>query len=308
MKQSNILIDAASKSNGASSVVLRDEIYRIALTEENAKQLRETAETVPSISNWLSYEEASEITATCFGALRLFNGCRVIHMPSYLKGLWEACKLQAAASDNNLEWLETNRLAASASTSGENLADFDTIVLAAGSGLFSGSILTTDLMPVQLVKGQSVELKHLEDEDRNLLEHALLCGKYVSPLPDGRVLVGATHEFKPELLSKELVVEELKARTDAMIPDIWREMIFDRVTKGVRVQSKRGPQGRRPIIGRLPADLGLSIGHPNAWIFTGLSSRGLLYHGLYGKLLAQGVLDDCEDRILSKDKDVFWWR
>ena len=109
---------------------------------------------------------------------------------------------------------------------------------------------------------------------------------------------------------------------------------IDKVTTGYRVQSHRGPYGRLPIIGKLnppPSAFGTNENenendpdarenhatartttprsssaavvpdppppyqHPNSWIFTGLSGRGILYHGLYGELLATMILAQDED-------------
>jgi glycine/D-amino acid oxidase-like deaminating enzyme len=58
--------------------------------------------------------------------------------------------------------------------------------------------------------------------------------------------------------------------------------------------------GRMPIIGRFHTPI-----HADSWIFTGLSSRGLLYHGVFGEILTSMILgiDDKE----FEHPDLDWW-
>merc|ERR1711874_807230 len=132
---------------------------------------------------------------------------------------------------------------------------------------------------------------------------AILCGKYVTPLLEpNKVLIGATHEFKPQKLEKSLVMEDLKLRTYDFASYIWENGEVDKVTCGYRVQSHRNKNGRMPIVGRLASfDF-----HPNAWLLTGLSSRGLVYHGIYGNILCNSILEGSEDTTLNPD--LGWWK
>ena len=65
----------------------------------------------------------------------------------------------------------------------------------------------------------------------------------------------------------------------------------------------RGQHGRVPIIGRSCGDL-----HDDAWLFTGLSSRGLIYHGIYGDILSGAVLEGNEESMLKKYPHLGWWK
>lgn len=311
----------------AENIVMRDELYRLAMTDQQAMQLQKTAalETLPDgTAQWLSADEVGSIcpysssssAAAIVGGLRLSGGCKVIHVPSYLKGLWGACLMRAEEGNSTLTWAVTD--GGSEPEWKGRLQGFDAVVLSAGAGLFGPSsgndrLCEAGSFPIQLVGGQSVELSLSDTEtlptSGDFRQQAFLCGKYVSPLPsDGMVLVGATHEFSSVFISEEMVVEDLKERTYGIVPDVWDRGTVSRVTRGVRVQSERGKYGRRPIIGRLPQPDEASPIHPNAWIFTGLSSRGLLYHGLYGGLLADAILCDSEEVLLERCQDVLWWR
>jgi len=360
--------DGSNYSNtntNTCSVVLRDELYRLAANEKQAAQLQQTAALLPDLAEWCSPDEAaaqlglrgnvaqsgssssSSSSNGIWGALRLHNGCQVIHVPSYLRGLWRACEREATLSENStVEWCCTTTTSTSATEIGNeshlstvlrNMDGgdaLDCVVYCAGAGMFErnskdgATVLTMPLsmqqqqqstsaapsssaaaFPVQLVRGQSLELRVTNNSHPSTTttttppQHALLCGKYVSPLPDPeRVLVGATHEFRPEALSRAQVIAELQERTSFFAPpSLWEDAAttVDRVTSGVRVQSQRGWAGRRPIVGRLSE---------REWIFTGLSSRGLLYHGLYGDILTDAILQDSEASLLDRCDDLLWWR
>jgi glycine/D-amino acid oxidase-like deaminating enzyme len=100
-------------------------------------------------------------------------------------------------------------------------------------------------------------------------------------------VAGATQEFKEgESLDAEKVVAELKEKTSPFASSLWNDCTIDKITSGYRVQSNRNNYGRIPIIGRFDTPI-----HNNAWIFTGLGSKGLLYHGVYGDMLTTMMLN-----------------
>jgi glycine/D-amino acid oxidase-like deaminating enzyme len=303
----NKLVEAACQANKdyKQEIVLRDELYRIALTPENVQQMQTTAECLPNICDWLG---PTEMMKHCYGAtnvlggLHMHSGCKVIHTPTYLQALWKACENIADERGNGASW-SILPSGAGPNEWKRNIGVSDTIVYAAGNGLLKpndGYMAMEGLkLPVQLVRGQSVELAAPEGKQRQ----ALLSGKYLSPMPDpNMVLVGATHEFKEQAMSRDEVVEELKGRTSGFAQSLWDTSSVHRLTSGTRVQSERGKYGRMPIIGRLPNS------EVDAWIFTGLSSRGLLYHGLYGEILVDAILDDSEDTMLARCEDLNWWK
>jgi glycine/D-amino acid oxidase-like deaminating enzyme len=198
--------------------------------------------------------------------------------------------------------------------------NFDVVVLAAGAGMFQNDpLLSLQDFPVDLIRGQSIEMKlpassppkndDSSSNRRNRQKHAaLLCGKYISPLFDKqRVLIGATHEWSSTApLSTDEVIQDLRQRTIDMAPFVWKHGEIANVTIGYRVQSRRGSLGRLPIIGRLH-DCCTGI-HKNVYIFTGLSSRGLLYHGLYGDLLTDMILGIQQHESGQEEYNLDWWR
>ena len=128
-----------------------------------------------------------------------------------------------------------------------------------------------------------------------------------APLPTTKnrgVLVGATHEYKEEPLDYDDVLQDLRKRSFDLSQVIWDHGIVDRITTGYRVQSQRGKYGRMPIIGKsMYHDV-----HRNSWLFSGLSARGLIYHGIFGETLSQAILKDDEGEILQRIPEAFWWK
>ena len=486
----------------ASDMLLSDCIVRLANTLDHVEQLQQMANELPQYFEWLDAEQAQSLllhndlpttttdslsknasatdspSSSCstgvLGALRMFNGCRVIHVPSYLKGLWLSCqRLAASASqptiirDNHddkknethkaikIEWkqLGSENVPTGTATimagdndgggdndvvvSNDELTDYDAVVLAAGASIFQdyfhnscsnnknkGTTSSTKTLefPIHLVRGQSIEfvsnnnnhqssslLSHKTDEMGNVyhrsheasqylprLSHALLCGKYISPLPPmridknknnnqkcnghsetgcknghccdppllrHRVLVGATHEYEKEPFPLEEVVQNLRMATEFMVPTLWQETTttkkrqnngcvnnngnvysetknnrfgegskfeyqINRITSGYRVQTQRGRYGRLPLVGKLSTTMTTTttttpllssherwyhernccLEHDNVWIYTGLSSRGILYHALFANLLVEAIWTNNEAQLMNKHPELEWWK
>lgn len=294
----NRLVDAAVQQqrqidSSADDVVLRKEIYRVALSEQNADQFQKTATAYPEFCEWVGRSEMDpslHLGKDSLGYLKLSNGCKVIHIPSYLALLWRACE-----KSNKADW----KLVDSDNDLKKMLGEYDTVVLAAGSGLFD-SLIPAKSLPIQLVRGQSAIIKTHGPLSRI---EAILCGKYVSPLPQkDMLLIGATHEYKQAAWAKDDVLNDLRDRTEAVAPYAWNGSVL-KITEGFRVQSDRGRFGRLPIIGKFDGEFGA-----NTWLFAGLSSRGLLYHGLFGEVLARAILANDEDIIRQETGDLLWWK
>ena len=204
-----------------------------------------------------------------------------------------------------IQWTLVDKSATTHDDWKQRLQEFDTVVLAAGSGLFHDSLLSKHDFPVDLIRGQSIEMS--VNEDKHYVDEALLCGKYISPLVEpNRVLIGATHEWKSIPLNKSEVIHDLKERSYQLAPGVWDHGKIDKITSGYRVQSRRGTFGRSPIIGKLANDATNRV-HSNAWIFTGLSSRGLLHHGLYGDILTDAILGR-QNETMWNEYNLDWWR
>ena len=294
----NQLVEAASRFE--TGCVLRDKLYRIALHEKSRLDLQGTASRHPEHATWLTAEQVREECGTphSLGGVRLRHGCQIIHVPSYLRGLWGACRELSGGTalwsvEDPASWKE-------------RLAEFDMVILSAGAGLFQDGIYQqgVEAFPAEIVRGQSVELK-VDCDSSDFVNEAFLCGKYVVPLPgEDRVLVGSTHEYAEEALEADTVVEFLRNTSTNLSPLAWTHGQVETVTSGMRLQSHRGPNGRLPIIGR-PNSHDL---HPNMWLFTGLSGRGLIYHGIYGDILTDAIIRGDEEDMARLYPDTMWWK
>ena len=312
LQVSNSLVQVAHNYN--PECVLREKLYRLALTEKNVKDLQNTASLYPDLATWMSSQDIESQCGSsthCQGGIELAQGCKVIHVPTYLQGLWKACE---DLSNSTATWSIVNDEQINPELSAKlwknRLDQFDTVILSAGSGLFTDSIVQEEAVdfPVELVRGQSVEMTLDEDAvstQPNFSNEALLCGKYIAPMDRrNKVLIGATHEYKEDPLNHDDVVQDLRSRSYDISQFVWDNGHVDRITVGYRVQSRRGKFGRMPIIGKTQYD----DVHSNSWIFTGLSSRGLIYHGVFGKYLSKAVMNGNEYEILKDMPEAFWWK
>ena len=202
LASSSRLIEAASKFN--SQAILRDKLYRIATDSRQVETLERTARELPGIATWCEPSSLKSLVTInssedagapgydeeeVLGALVLQSGCSVIHVPSYMRGLWRSC--QSNIEGGEAKWHHVEEMDENDKSIGywkELLDDFDCVVFAAGSGLFqSNPIIDEKMLPIQLVRGQSIEMT----TRTATLNDALLSGKYVTPLPGkNRVLVG----------------------------------------------------------------------------------------------------------------------
>ena len=110
--------------------------------------------------------------------------------------------------------------------------------------------------------------------------------------------------------------DELKELSYPFASHVWdpTRIIDRRITSGIRVQSNRGTFGRFPMIGKYDSvsndGAKNRLLHDNVWLFTGLSSRGLLYHGVFGDMLTNQILQrDNYEHYASKFVDhLEWWK
>ena len=103
----------------------------------------------------------------------------------------------------------------------------------------------------------------------------------------------------PDEASKAL--EELLPKASAIYPAI-EKWFFTGASAGLRAMPPLTPHGSLPLLGCLDDFVGGSY-TCKYWLFGGLGSRGLLYHGWLGKLMAQAVLSCNEDLLPSELTD-----
>ncbi|HEX2582622.1 MAG TPA: FAD-dependent oxidoreductase [Chlamydiales bacterium] len=174
----------------------------------------------------------------------------------YLQGLFQAC----LAKGIHFEETKVQSLNA--------LSSFDRVVLAAGHE----TLRFVDL-PLEPVKGQALLCR-----SKDPLPLSLIGNGHISPTEDPALCqIGSTyeHNFTDALPHKE-VIPELLAKAAVFYPPAKEFEVVD-VRAGIRL-GKKGVS--KPYIAQLD---------PRTWVFTGLGSRGLLYHALFGKRIASSL-------------------
>lgn len=179
----------------------------------------------------------------------------------YLQGLWSACEKRGAL-------FIRERI--------KNLSElslFDQIILTTGFETlqFEGC----KNLPLKTSLGQTLLCKW-----EHLLPFSLVSQAHITPTEDPSFCqVGSTYEHTPDPDEKK--IQELIDKAALFYPPAASFQI-EKVRSGVRIAPKKG---YRPIVQKIS---------PNTWVFTGLGSRGMLYHAWLGKKLAKAIVEKCD--------------
>jgi glycine/D-amino acid oxidase-like deaminating enzyme len=169
----------------------------------------------------------------------------------YLKGLWMACKSLGAV------------LIQESFVSEEG---FDRIVIAAGFD--SMDFAQCRNLPVRTAIGQS-----LVCEVDDLLPFSLASHGYITLTEDPFICqVGSTYEHTKQPDPQKAI--DLIEKVSLFYPPAKQFRILE-IRSGIRIAPR---EGHVPIL----AQVG-----PKTFVFTGLGSRGMLYHALLGRLLVE---------------------
>lgn len=189
--------------------------------------------------------------------LFLLSSGLTVNVPHYITGLWRACENHGAQLVN-----ETI-------TDLKQLGSFDLVVIAAGFGI--KTLISPEKWRLQFVKGQSLICDPLASVS---FERSCVAEGY---LAKADILeIGATyeHQFDQEHSCEKTALHLLKDKKQFFCP----EAKIISCKAGIRV-TRIGQYV--PFVQQIDA---------RTYLFTALGSRGLLYHGYFGKLLAQAIL------------------
>lgn len=171
----------------------------------------------------------------------------------YLEGLWRACAKRGVQLRNE-------------AVSPTALPSADATILANG---FEALTFYPHL-PLKATWGQTLLCKWEKP-----LPFSLVSQGHITPTENPHLCqVGSTYEHTPE--PNPELARELLSKAALFYPPAARFEIVE-IRSGVRLTRKEGYQ---PMVERIA---------PRTWIFTGLGSRGLLYHALLGKELAAQI-------------------
>lgn len=241
-------------------------ILRPLLTAQSHEKLAKAAKDYPADINWLHEAAVQEMVPSMpyVPAIYIKSGL-TIYAKKYLQGLWLACQERGA----KLEMQAIHSLAA--------LKDFDGIVVAIGGGY--KSLIEVSSLPFSLIKGQQLELEW--PEALKPLPTVLNAQLYCLMHEDQKsCTVGST--FERDFKHASADVAYAKAEILAKLKELYPPLVHARILHchaAVRVSAP----GRRPWLQKAGT---------NCWVFSGLGSKGLLYHALYGKRLADMIYQD----------------
>ncbi|NGX39420.1 MAG: tRNA 5-methylaminomethyl-2-thiouridine biosynthesis bifunctional protein MnmC [Chlamydiae bacterium] len=202
-------------------------------------------------STWGDIEEVEE------GLFMIHSGLTV-YLENYLGGLFRSLQKKGA----QLIIQEIENLA--------ELSHFDRVVVAAGYGV--RKFPECGAARMRFIKGQSLRVKGTPPFGVSFISKG-----YIAHLGSEVTFdVGSTYEkeFRDELPNLRVAKELLKEKLSCHCPGV--DILECRA--GVRVVSR---SHHLPICEQLNEKL---------FLFTGLGSRGLLYHALYGRGMCQTIL------------------
>ena len=187
-----------------------------------------------------------------------------VHSENYLEGLFASLKKKGVVLE--IRKIETLK----------ELEHFDRIVIAAGFGV--RAFPECKDLNIKFMKGQSFRMKgrlmhptsHIS---KGYIAH-LGCSDYFD--------LGSSYEreFVDDLPNEDVAKKYLQEKIDALVEC----SIILECRAGVRVCNR---SHYLPLIAQL---------NEKAYVFTALGSRGLLYHGLYGRSLSRLLLSKSEKR------------
>ncbi len=258
MEATQELLEVASGASNRPIAEVTGQL-RAAVTEENHRDYALCAQKYEDVE-WLSAKECQKLVPGLAPLPGIFiKTALTINAKLYLKGLWAACQNKGAAffqrSINSLKELD----------------DYDGIVIAGGPA--SVQYEETNGLALTPVKGQMLEIEwpsHLPP-----LRIPLNSQIYIVMNPHfGSCFVGATFErhFSTSEPEADSAIKLLLPRAVQLLPDLAHSKVID-CKSGVRASGLN----HKPVLKQMS---------DKCWIFSGMGSKGLLYHALYAKELA----------------------
>lgn len=220
--------------------------------------------------------------SSAISGLLLKDAC-TIDTHEYLEGLWNLC-MHFGTVDWRPEMVSRlERL--------EQSNEFQDVVVCAGADTnFIDGISGT--VPITRCFGRNFYYRWNESAiDQNTLEMPIICGKYLIPYKDRtRFVAGATFEKEQPLstlhqLSDDYEMADIHSRLEKLVPGMLQQMQFIYSDGAFRALPERTHSGSIPIV-----DLVGKFSNCYRWIYTGLGSRGILYHAWLSKQLAEAII------------------
>src|SRR5579872_3132792 len=258
MKETKGLLTLAENALG-QPVCQTNGILKIAIDERQKRDFRLRAEN-DSDAIWMGKNNCpGAVTAP---ALWIPLGTTV-YSSLYLEGLWRHAQGKGA------KW------EAAAVRSLQELDSYDAVVLATGAETLH--FPECRQLPLKKTKGQALICRW--PEALETLPCALLSLGHLTSTNDPSVCqIGSTYERQfSDAGPEDRTALPLLEKCAAFYPPA-RDFEVLEIRSGIRISPV---VGYRPIVQKIA---------PKAWVFTGLGSRGMLYHALLGKELAAEIV------------------
>lgn len=262
-EETDALLHVAEKALG-KPVCSRSGLLRPALTEEQRLDYRLCAEKHAD-TEWLSAEQAQLMVPCVAPCPALWIKSAITVYPElYLAGLWKAC------SELGARWEQRSV------TQLAELNAYDAIILATGPQTLA--FPEAQGAKLHLLKGQILELSwppSLAPLSMPVNSQAYI----VMHRNHTSCIIGTTYErtFTSPEPDPEYAVAEILPKATACIPALAEAQVLG-CRAGIRVA---GP-GHLPVVRQVA---------PKIWLYSGLGSKGLLYHALYARKLVQELVD-----------------
>lgn len=266
MQETHRLITEASRGID-HSVILSKGILRPAVTADQNSAFRKTADAHKKDTEWWDARKCAhtipglELPET-HGGLYINEGLTVdVH--AYLFGLWQSVA-KLGAQFHQIAMLKQ-----------QDLEPYDRILIAMGP--LSKNFPGLQSLPLTPIKGQILNVKwpkHLEPPQHSLISH-----KYLVMHKDQKsCTLGATFErdFDNPNADRTKAAAEILPKITSFLPALEKAEILS-CQAGFRATTP----SRLPLVGML---------NEHVYFFTGLGSKGLLYHAWVGKRVARAML------------------
>lgn len=258
------LIKVASNALGIP-VAEKTGQLRLALTARQKKDFFQSA-LINDDVHWHDVAACQQMASGLVAEPGIFiESSYLVKTEQYLLGLWRSCQAKGA-------WWKKQKIESLA-----ELKEFDFLMITAGHAVSAFPELS--FLPVKPVKGQILEIEW--PVGLPPLPFPINSGVYLVMEPESsRCVVGATfeHAFSTEEPDLDVAQSLLQNKMADLIPALAHAKIV-----GCRAGIRAYTPDHLPLIKKLGN---------KTWVFTGLESKGLLYHAFYAKMLAQQVMDE----------------
>ncbi|XP_051204519.1 uncharacterized protein [Lolium perenne] len=322
-KESMDLLRSAEQANGTAgsedgasqddeALIWRRGILRPPTTEKAADILLENAQScLQSCSLQVLDSDAAQ---------RLIPGLRVplnlaVYMPlalninpkKYLQALFCACQNMAEeASVSPTEQKEFKLYKEHIDNLQKLSGDYDSVIVCLGAKATLLPELTNKL-PLRNCRGVIAEFQlPLETMEKyGSQSPSILSDAWLAFQGPCTVSIGSTWQWKPDNYASSVSDEEALTATQELLPKA--SAVYPGISKwdyvgaraGIRAMPPLTANGSLPLLGCLNDVIG-ERSNCAFWLVGGLGARGLLYHGLVGKLTAKAVVSGDETIIPSE--------